>query len=60
MFTQKNEYVKNGDVSTPIEKFANYVSIIKENGFSIVDKVRNLDNEIEISFDDGYFGILKT
>ena len=40
--------MKNGDVSTPIEKFANYVSIIKENGFSIVDKVRNLDNEIEI------------
>ena len=55
----KNEYVKNGDVSTPIEKFANYVSIIKENGFSIVDKVRNLDNEIEISFDDGYFGIFE-
>ena len=54
----KNEYVKMS-VSTPIEKFANYVSIIKENGFSIVDEIRNLDNEIEISFDDGYFGIFE-
>ena len=23
----KNKYVKNGDISTPIEKFAKYVSI---------------------------------
>ena len=55
----KNEYVKNGDVSTSIKKFANYISIIKENGFSIVDKIRNFDNEIEISFDDGYLGIFE-
>ena len=55
----KKEYVKNGDVSTHIQKFANYVSFIKENGFSIVDKIRSLENEIEISFDDGYFGIFE-
>ena len=55
----KNEYVKNGDISTPIEKFAKYVSIIKDNGFSIVDEISNLNNEIEISFDDGYYGIFE-
>ena len=36
-----------------------FTDAIKKNGFSIVDKVRNLDNEIEISFDDGYFGIFE-
>ena len=53
-----NNFLTNiDDRSTHISKFIEFVDIIKKNGFRIVDEIKNEDNEIQITFDDGYIGI---
>ena len=44
-------------MSTSIELFKKHIQIIRENGYEIVSKITKPDNQIEISFDDGFMGI---
>lgn len=48
------------DCSMSIEIFEDVISIIRKNGFTIVDKITERYNQIQICFDDGYRGIWDT
>lgn len=44
-------------MSTPVDLFRKHLEIIREEGYTIVDKIRNPQKEIEITFDDGFRGL---
>lgn len=44
-------------MSTPISLFLEHIRIIKEQGFEIVDTITKPENQIMITFDDGFRGI---
>ena len=44
-------------MSTSIELFRKHIQIIRENGYEIVSKITKPNNQIEISFDDGFMGV---
>jgi peptidoglycan/xylan/chitin deacetylase (PgdA/CDA1 family) len=46
-------------MSTPMSLFLNHIRVIKEQGFEIVDVITKLENQIMLTFDDGYLGIYK-
>jgi peptidoglycan/xylan/chitin deacetylase (PgdA/CDA1 family) len=52
--------IKYTDMGTPLPMFKKHIEVIRNNGFEIVDKIQNPDNEIIICFDDGFRGIYDT
>ncbi len=44
-------------MSTSICLFKEHIDVIRENGFTIVNKITNKRNQIRITFDDGWRGI---
>lgn len=46
-------------ISTPMSLFSEHIRIIKEQGFEIVDRITEPENQIMLTFDDGYLGIYK-
>ena len=46
-------------MSTPIDMFESHINIIRKNGFEIVSEITNPEEQIEISFDDGFKGIFR-
>lgn len=51
---KENAYTRD---STSIEMFQRHIEIIKNCGFQIVDKITEKENQVLISFDDGWAGI---
>lgn len=45
------------NMSTHVDAFLDHISVIRDYGFEIVDKITDLNNQIEISFDDGFRGV---
>ena len=45
------------DMSTPLSLFAQHINIIRDNGFEIVQEITKAENQIMITFDDGYLGV---
>jgi peptidoglycan/xylan/chitin deacetylase (PgdA/CDA1 family) len=45
------------DMSTPMHLFKNHISLIKENGFEIVDEITKPTHQVMLTFDDGYLGV---
>lgn len=48
---------KYTDMSTSITVFKSHIDEIRKNGFKIVNKIENNENQIQICFDDGFKGI---
>lgn len=46
-------------MSTPLSLFSNHIEVIKERGFEIVDRITKPENQIMLTFDDGFSGIYK-
>lgn len=46
-------------MSTPMSLFAEQLKTIKANGFEIVERITSPENQIVLTFDDGYIGIYK-
>lgn len=46
-------------ISTPMSLFSEHIRIIKVQGFEIVDRITEAENQIMLTFDDGYKGIYK-
>ena len=44
-------------MSTDIKIFEQHINIIRENGYEIVSRITKPYNQIEIHFDDGFYGI---
>lgn len=47
----------SSNMATDLELFKKHVQIIKEEGFEIVDEITKPENQIMITFDDGFRGI---
>jgi peptidoglycan/xylan/chitin deacetylase (PgdA/CDA1 family) len=47
------------DMSTSMSLFKRHIEIIRSNGFEIVDVITQPNNQIMLTFDDGYTGIYK-
>lgn len=45
------------NMSTPINTFRSHIDEIRKNGFEIVKEIGNMENQIQICFDDGFKGI---
>ncbi len=45
------------EMSTSIKLFINHINIIRERGYDIVSNISKPNKQVEISFDDGFFGI---
>ena len=46
-------------MSTPMSLFSEHIRTIKEQGFEIVEVITQPENQIMLTFDDGYLGIFK-
>jgi peptidoglycan/xylan/chitin deacetylase (PgdA/CDA1 family) len=47
----------NTNMSTPLELFEKHIQIIKKEGFEIVHKITEPENQVMLAFDDGFKGI---
>lgn len=45
------------DMSTPIELFKKHISVLQEEGYTIVPEIQNPEEELLITFDDGFRGL---
>jgi peptidoglycan/xylan/chitin deacetylase (PgdA/CDA1 family) len=45
------------DMSTPISLFQKHIELMKSKGYTIVKEIKHPNNEIEITFDDGFNGL---
>src|SRR6478736_1314193 len=46
-------------MSTPMSLFLEHIRIIKKLGFEIVDQITRPNDQVMITFDDGYLGVYK-
>ena len=49
--------VEHTEMSTPLELFKSHIRVIHEEGYTIVNKLSNVEKEILITFDDGFRGL---
>lgn len=52
--------VQYTDMGTSLELFMSHISVIKKNGFKIVNRLPIYDSEIHLCFDDGWLGLWDT
>lgn len=48
------------DMGTPLAMFKEHIKMVRENGFTITDRITNHEGEVMICFDDGFKGIYDT
>ena len=49
--------IKNTNMSTPFDLFVKHISILREEGYEIVDTITKPEKQVQITFDDGFKGI---
>lgn len=50
----------NLDMGTPLDMFKKHLQVVRDNGFTITDKIMKPEGEVMICFDDGFKGIYDT
>lgn len=51
--------MKMTEYSSPLSLFKEHIKVIREQGFEIVDEISQPQNQIMITFDDGFSGVFK-
>ncbi len=49
--------IAHTSMSTPLELFKSHIRAIEEEGYTIVNKIVNIEKEVLITFDDGFRGL---